>query len=431
MRNLSVFQVIVLLVFGLFILVGFVLSALYSRQSQVGGSNLIFVTVWGTIPQSQARPFFDSIQSDELNLRVSYTQKDKDNYELEIVEAIAAGQSPDVIIINQGDFLENMNRIFPIPYNVYPAREFKDSFIEEAEIFTTPKGIYALPLSIDPMVMYWNRDMLSSASISVPPRYWDEMYYYAERIAKKDAAGNIDTAALALGSYQNINHAKNILSAMFLQKGVEPVTWSDNYSRFIADLGESNSVLDGAINFYTEFSNVTKSVYTWNRSLPDSKDMFISGKLAIYFGPASEMMEIKNKNPNLNFDVAVFPQLKNSSVRVTHGDVYGLAILKSSKRINTAIQALRLITSAESIKLWTESSYLSPVRTDVAVNKADPYLTVFRDSATISKGWLDPDSEKSDVIFEEMINSINSGRSTVNDARSSATNKLRALLPKI
>ncbi len=32
-----------------------------------------------------------------------------------------------------------------------------------------------------------------------------------------------------------------------------------------------------AINFYTQFSNPTADTYTWNRSLPSSLNMFLSG----------------------------------------------------------------------------------------------------------------------------------------------------------
>ncbi len=42
--------------------------------------------------------------------------------------------------------------------------------------------------------------------------------------------------------------------------------------------------------------------------MSDSKNMFLAGDLALYFGFASELDDLKNKNPNLNFDVTLFPQ---------------------------------------------------------------------------------------------------------------------------
>lgn len=40
----------------------------------------------------------------------------------------------------------------------------------------TKDSIIAFPLTIDPLVMYWNRDILSNAGIVKPPAYWDEIY---------------------------------------------------------------------------------------------------------------------------------------------------------------------------------------------------------------------------------------------------------------
>lgn len=428
---MSLFQIILFLVFGVFIMAGFVVTAMYSRESQVGGSNMVQVTVWGTLPYAEMRNFFDKLTSEEINLVVTYSQKNEANYDREIVEAIAAGQSPDIVLITQADIIKNLNKLYIIPYKTYDARTFKDSFIEEGELFLTGTGIYALPFTIDPLVMYWNRDLLSSAGFGNPPKYWDELYYYTEKLAKKDVTGSIQSAAVAMGDYQNIDHAKSVLAGLFFQKNNKITYWADGYKRFLIDLGEEDQALKGAVDFYTQFSNVTKTSYTWNRSLPDSKTMFVSGKLAIYFGLASEIKDIRNKNPNLNFDVAVFPQLKNSSFRTTYGDIYGMAILRSSKNIASALQAVNLITSRENISSWVSKSYLPPVRRDLSVPPGDASLAVFQESAVMARGWLDPDKEGSDKVFSEMISSIVSGRDEVASAIGRAASQLRALIPKL
>jgi hypothetical protein len=51
--------------------------------------------------------------------------------------------------------------------------------------------------------------------------------------------------------------------------------------------------------------------------LPKSRNYFLSGRLATYFGFSSEARNIRFKNPNLNFYVAEIPaveKLKNKTV---------------------------------------------------------------------------------------------------------------------
>jgi ABC-type glycerol-3-phosphate transport system substrate-binding protein len=143
------------------------------------------------------------------------------------------------------------------------------------------------------------------------------------------------------------------------------------------------------------------------------------------------MTEIRSKNPNLNFDVATFPQLKNSSFRATHADIYGFAVLKSSKQIQTSVEAAMLMTSQGSISSWTTINASAPVRKDLLTPKSDPNLAVFQDSAIIARSWLDPDKVVSNQSFSEMIGAIVSGREEVESARSKLSNQIRALVPRL
>ena len=60
--------------------------------------------------------------------------------------------------------------------------------------------------------------------------------------------------------------------------------------------------------------------------------MFAKGALAMYFGYASEMSEIKNRNPHLNFDLAEVPQIKGDKSKTSFAKIYALAIMKNSSQ---------------------------------------------------------------------------------------------------
>ena len=60
---------------------------------------------------------------------------------------------------------------------------------------------------------------------------------------------------------------------------------------------------ESVLRFYTQFADPAKETYSWNKTFQNDKNAFISGKLAFYFGYASEYKDIQQKNPNLRFDI--------------------------------------------------------------------------------------------------------------------------------
>ena len=76
----------------------------------------------------------------------------------------------------QDGIVRNQDKIIEIPYDTISGRDFKNTFIEEGEMYLTENGVLGLPFTIDPMVMYWNRDIFQSVGIANPPEFWDELF---------------------------------------------------------------------------------------------------------------------------------------------------------------------------------------------------------------------------------------------------------------
>jgi hypothetical protein len=64
----------------------------------------------------------------------------------------------------------------------------------------------------------------------------------------------------------------------------------------------------------------------------------------------------------------------------------------------------------------------------LSVGSKDAYLSIFFDSALISKGWLDPNREESNKILSNMIENITSGRSGSYEAIQEAHNSLDIIM---
>ncbi|NJO89569.1 MAG: extracellular solute-binding protein [Chloroflexia bacterium] len=76
--------------------------------------------------------------------------------------------------------------IYETPYTSYPEKSFRDSFIEGAEVFLGKEGIVAFPIVVDPLVMYFNKNMLTNEGLSIPPANWDELLGLNNKLTKKE-----------------------------------------------------------------------------------------------------------------------------------------------------------------------------------------------------------------------------------------------------
>ena len=165
---------------------------------------------------------------------------------------------------------------------------------------------------------------------------------------------------------------------------------------------------------YTDFAAPHKTVYSWNRSRPFSEDAFLAQDLAVHFGFASEIEALRRKNPNLDFDVAMMPQIRDFSFKSTLAHMTALSVLKTSQNPALAEAVARVLVSPEMAAFFSEESGFPPVRRDLLGKKpSNAAQSVFYDSAIISTGWLDPEPQKTGKIFQNAVEAVLSGASDV------------------
>ena len=299
-------------------------------------------------------------------------------------------------------------------------------------MYISPQGLYALPFIVDPLVMYWNRDMFDSAGIATYPTYWEDFSALGKKLNIKDQNGNIRKSVVALGQFNNIDNAREILGTILMQTG-NPVTAVTSKGSIMSTL--SSNFVNGkdaqtAVKFYSHFIDPADQDYSWNRNFPSSSASFLSGSLATYFGFASELLGLKARNQNLNFDVAFMPQAKNG-VKATYGRMYGFSIVKSSQNINSAYQIISELTSAQYLGLISSSMYLPSVRRDIiGAGSDDPNITMFNQAALVAKSWPDVDSISSNQILSGMVESFTNGQKNLTQAIKDASGQYDVLLLK-
>lgn len=431
MSNIRPFQIVLLAVFGFLAIVALIfLSAFQAQHKKEEKAYGDKVVIWGTFPQSQFKSVLQDIASNDKPFNVvEYYQVPQDTFDDELVNAIAEGRSPDLIILKSDALVSLRAKLYPIPYDTFSQRDFQDTYVDGAEIFALKEGVYGFPIAIDPLVMYWNRDMFASNNIAQPPTTWESVVNdVSPRLIKRDTKRNVLQSAVAFGEYRNVLNAKLVLMMLALQSGSKMVTEGERKYEVqlnTAIVDGSRAPLEASVQFYTDFSNVNSPLYSWNRALPMDRDAFIAGDLGLYFGRGSELQAIEDKNPNLNFDMAVAPQGAGATVRRTSGDVYALAIPRGSKNAQGAYAAARVIAGSQYASELASVFGMAPARRDIlGQGEQDLYRKVIFESALITRAWFDPEPTKSDEVFMQMVEDIVSNRSRINEAVNDAIDRL-------
>ena len=364
------FQIILMVVFVALAILGILV---FSGMIPIGTNNdpgsLGTVTIWGTDRDSLINPLLDQVNTANPTFVLKYVQKSPDTFDQDLIEALADGSGPDMLILPDSLAFKYSKKLYTLPFASYPLSAFKSNFATAGEVFLNQTGSLALPISIDPLVMYYNRSMLDANGIVNPPASWEDLGSMIPVLTKKDANNKITKSTIALGNFSNVDHAKDILATLFMQTGNNIVDKS--ISPYRPTLANIDTRLDVSpvLRFFVDFADPNKGVYSWNRSFSSSRNAFSSEDLAFYFGFGSELPYFVSVNPNQNFSIATFPQIKDSSIKVTGAHVNGLAVLISSKNINTAVTALGIMANGDFAEKYAEATGVAPARRDLLSKK--------------------------------------------------------------
>lgn len=442
---MSNFQTILLAIFAsVFVFAVLIFSGMIKIGTDKENSIQGKVVIWGTISDSAIKEVKNKIENENKEVLITYVKKSKENYQEELIEAFANGKGPDLFIIDPGMMKRNASFIYKIPYAAYSQKSFKDIFTEGSEVYLDQEGIVGLPLYIDPIVLYYNKDILTNAGIVSVPKFWDELFDLNNILTKRDNFGKIDQSMIALGQFSNINNAKDILATLLLQndndivsKRMEKSTGNTNSwkTSYISVLGNNDknytiSPAESVLKFFLEFSNVSQKAYSWNKSFSSSLDMFIEGKVAFYIGRASELFKIEKMNPNLSFNVDKIMQVRGAKVEKTFGEINAVVISKKSTNLPSAFSVVGMMTSLDKAKDVSTVLSLPPALKSLISQKPmdNSYLHTFFDSALISRTWIDVENKQTDLIFKEMVENALSNIMNTSQAVSRASEQLGILL---
>jgi ABC-type glycerol-3-phosphate transport system substrate-binding protein len=280
--------------------------------------------------------------------------------------------------------------------------------------------IFALPLAVDVLAMYYNGDMLNAAGISEPAKDWNEFANHVRKIVKLDSQGNILQAGASMGTGKNIDRASDIISMLMMQNSVEMAKGTSiSFNQFPTNYDRERTILPGeeALIFYTDFASKDRDTYTWNLNMPNALEAFVSGQVAYFFGYSYHREQILQRAPRLNFNVATAPTIPGNP-NVYFANYWMYTVSKKTKHADWAWDFLLFATDSKNVeKYLTELKKPSGLRSLVDKQKEDPDMKAFAEMVLTSKSWYHgKDAATADRIMQEMIDSVVEGRAKSIDA---------------
>ncbi len=372
----------------------------------------VILNFWDPFEDTEnIQALLQAYQQKHPNVQIVYTKKNITNYQQNLLDALASGTGPDIYSINNSWLPQYLNKVTPAPDKTFLFKEYKDAFVDVAvNDFTINQKIYGVPLYVDSLALYYNKDILGSAGIATPPKTWAELATNVHKIRRADKTGYFTLSGLAAGMNSNVNRAVDILYLMMLQKRTVPYSADGTQPQFARTQQiNGNSVNPGLVglNFYTSFANPANTNYNWNFRSDYSIDAFTNGRAAFLYSYSYTAKTIRQKNPNLNFDVAPVPQPNLEDPSVNFANYWGQVVSKQSKNSSVAWDFLKFISSKESLdKYYAKNKQPSSRKDLISLQVNDPEIGVFANANLTAKSFYKPDQIKIDSIFGKVIDNI-------------------------
>lgn len=419
----------------------------------VQASKRTTLKVWGVVDDQDV---YNEILNDYKQLHpfvdIEFRRFRLEEYENELLNAMAEDRGPDIFLIHNTWVGKYQPKILPMPLSTkvavqtvegtlkkevvyvvqsqpsvsvrqykldYPDSVAKD-FIKTINVSTVAdkrdmqQRVFAIPMSVDTMGMYVNKDLLNAAGIQTIPTSWDQVQEAVKKLTKQDAQGEIIQAGAAIGTGNNIERAPDLLAALMMQNGAE-MSADDGTPTF----GSIPLKLDGvrneppalqALAFYTDFANPGKEVYTWNAKQPNSLDAFTQGKVALFFGYNYHLPIIRARAPRLNLALASLPQIPGNPV-VNFANYWGWTVSKKTKNGDLAWNLLNFMrTPEENVKYLRAAQRPAALRSQLAAQLEDENIGVFAAQVLTSQTWYrGANAKAADDAFIDMIDMASIG----------------------
>lgn len=321
----------------------------------------------------------------------------------ELLSAKSKGKMPDIFMIKDGWIDEYWSLISPAPRELFTVEDIKkDYFSMISDVFCTETRVWAIPIFIDSLVIFYNSDLLKDGRVALASKPADNWEGLRVQLGNFKQLAEKNKIFFSLDQQDSFKMTFELFKSLVLQSAITT-------EEKVGDKEKIEKILQFLMFFYEKSANKKTNL-----------EQFSSGDMAIIFGNNDMSKDIRNilsenmrnnavgKLNEKNFNISLLPQTNKDEKTVTLGESWGFAVYSRSENINTSWVIIDFLTSEEIVKDFVLKTGKTPARIKLANG-------IFAESANLAesaKKWSGYEFKK---VFEENFTNLVNKKSTTEE----------------
>lgn len=433
-RRIAFFLLLITIVFST---VGFSCTLLPGNDGSAELAKPVTLNYWRVFDnQDTMDDIISAYQKAHPNVSINYRKFRYEEYEKELLDAFAEDRAPDIVSLHNDWMDKYLPKLQPIPASMpvgflvekglvkkqtvteartvagFTPQYVKANFLDtvESDVIRTVGGteqVFGLPLAVDVLALYYNRDLLNNAGLIDAPTTWPQFEDAVNRLTVRDKQSDeLIQSGAAFGGSANVERSFDILSTLMMQNGAQmSMPGTATFERVPGELSDRN-IFPGvdALRFYTDYASPIKQAYTWNEDMPNSLEAFMQGRTAFYFGYSYAVAALQARAPRLRFGVLPIPQVDGAHPAVA-ANYWVETVTKKSAHANYAWDFLQFAAQAQAARSYLQKTGKpTALRGLIAEQKASEAMRPFASQLLYAKTWYHGKTPAvAEQAFQEMI----------------------------
>lgn len=259
------------------------------------------------------RAMVTAYENDHPNAEVKLVEvADKGDHLTKLATSFAAGDPPDVFLVNFREYSQFVTRGAIDPFETHvdaTGMDLDDYYPAPVEAFTFQDELQCMPQNVSSLVVYYNTDLFSGAGLDAPDVgwTWDDFRATGETLTDDDVRGiGIEPSVIRLA----------------------PFVWSNGGELVDDETAPTGFTLDTpaaeeALRFLVDLAHDELIPTEKELAAQDLETRFMTGKLGMLLSSRRDTPELREVR-GLNWDVAPLP-VADEPAGILHSDGYCIA----------------------------------------------------------------------------------------------------------
>lgn len=329
-----------------------------------------------------------------------------------LLQGAAAGQLPDVVIIDNPDHSSfSALGVFADVTDLVQSWGQESNYFEGPWASTLYQGKnYGIPDNSNCLVLWYNKAFTEPLGIQ-PPADWDQFKEVSAALTEEDRFG-------------------------IVMSGVKSEEGTFQWLPFLWMTGEDLATLDSdggkaALQLWVDLVDggyMSPGILNWTQG--DVKGQFVNGLAAMMVNGPWQIPVLREEAPDMDWDVATLP-VEKQGASILGGE--NTAIVNSTQNLDAAWTLLTWRQEPENLKAYLIEAGKLPSHAELAKDEtwtSDPALSVFVEQLQVAKPRAyGPNYPEISNAIQEMMQAAISGQKSVDVAVADAQAIITPLLP--